>query len=264
MHFYSVSSSPSPSPSKVELLENGQCSCGDALSNSLEMIICRVELDVAILRELCHQDLLRHIQYEVSTSALAHTAKDHDVIDVVEFTVLSQAIAQVYTYGLIKLSHLRLLCWVGHCLLDQLQAPSMVFVFDCAHVWVRIDVVLWQYDASLRGKLGGTALAQIHVGDATMVTLGPWVRWCFRVHVQLYVTHLIDPTIQVAILVCIATTLAAAHGDTEDVALANLLHRSKCCYLTIVNDLERHISGHFLSNPYEDVHDLGLVHIWGD
>mmetsp|Transcript_11102 Transcript_11102/g.20151 ORF Transcript_11102/g.20151 Transcript_11102/m.20151 type:complete len:315 (-) Transcript_11102:1766-2710(-) len=241
-----------------------QCRCCNALANSLEMVICSVELDARKLRKLCLQDLLCCVQHEVAATALAHPSKDHDMINRVELTILSKPISQVHSYSLVKPAHFGCLHWISHCFLDQLQALRVVLMCDRAHVRVRIHIVVWNLDASFCCKPCSTALTQVHVGDATMSSFGPWVCWCFRVQVQPAVAQLIDPAQQVAICVGITTTLAAAHGDAHDVALAKLLHCCKRCNLSIINDLQWNVATDLLGDPLENVHDLCLVDIRWD
>merc|ERR1712241_1663509 len=119
-------------------LQRRQGCGGNALPDSLEMIICRVELDVLVLRKLCLQDLLGRVKHEVPTRALAHAAQDHHMVDLVELAVLRQSVAQIDAGGLVDLTNRRLLLCICHRLLDQLQALGVILMLDRAHIrmWI--------------------------------------------------------------------------------------------------------------------------------
>mmetsp|Transcript_40729 Transcript_40729/g.126950 ORF Transcript_40729/g.126950 Transcript_40729/m.126950 type:complete len:395 (-) Transcript_40729:464-1648(-) len=251
-----------PAPARsLDLRQGGR---RDALAHGLEVVVGRVELDGAQLRELRRQDLLRHVQHEVAALALAHPAEDHDVVDVVELEVLREGVAQIDADGLVDLARLRLLLRIVHRLLDELQALRVVLVLNGAHVGVGVGVVLRHLQARLGRQLRGAALAQVHVRDAGVGALRPRVRRGLRVQVDLDVAQLVDPTHQVAVGVRVAPALAAAHRDAHDVALADLLHRGQRRDLAVVDHLQRHIARHVLGHPLEDVHDLCLVDIRRD
>mmetsp|Transcript_11103 Transcript_11103/g.20155 ORF Transcript_11103/g.20155 Transcript_11103/m.20155 type:complete len:401 (-) Transcript_11103:1169-2371(-) len=256
-------------PKLLETLTNGwQGCCRNALPNCFEMVVSGVELNATVLRKLRRQNLFGCIQHEVSTCALAHTTKDHHMVDLVELRVLSKCIAQVHAHGFVDLAHRWLLCGISHGLLDQFQALRMIFVLDCAHVWMRVHVVFWHLDSAFCGKLCCATLAQVHVRDAFVGSFGPWISDCLRVQVQPDIAQLIDPAHEIAVFVGIATTLTAAHGDTQDVALANLLYSGERCHFPIIDDLEWDITTDLLGDPAEDVHNLRFVdigwNVWED
>mmetsp|Transcript_1642 Transcript_1642/g.3045 ORF Transcript_1642/g.3045 Transcript_1642/m.3045 type:complete len:365 (+) Transcript_1642:499-1593(+) len=138
----------------------------------------------------------------------------------------------------------------------------MDVVRDGAHVRVRVHVVLGDLHTGLGSELRSSTLAQVHVRHACVRTLGPGVCRRLRVQVEPDVAQLINPSEQVAVRICIASTFAAAHGDAHDAAKAiQLCHCGKCRHFTIVDHLERHITCHLMCNPPENIHDLGLVDI---
>merc|ERR1712160_41091 len=190
---------------RTSLRDLGQsCSCY-ALANSLEVVVGRVELHWRNLWELGLEHLLCLGQHDVATGTLAHPTENHDVINLVELRVLRQAISQIHTDGLIDQTCTRLLRWIGHGLLDQLQALCMIIVLDGAHGGVWVDLILWSLDPPCGGQLRGASLAQIHVGNTIVRALRPWVTWSHRIQIQPDVTEFVDPTHQIAVGVCVAT-----------------------------------------------------------
>merc|ERR1719384_978459 len=174
-------------------LQRRQGCSGNALPDSLEMIVCCMELDVLELGELCLQDLLGSVKHEVATRALAHTAQDHYVVNLVELAVLRQSVAQVDTGGLVDLTNLRLLFCICHALLDQLQALGMVFMPDRAQIRMWINVIFRNVHAALCCELRHSTLPQIHMRHARVGPLGPRVGRRIRVQVEPDVTEFIDP-----------------------------------------------------------------------
>merc|ERR1712194_783788 len=121
----------------------------------------------------------------------------------------------------------------------------MVFMLNGAHVCMRIMHV-FRYLCDPVSIFCCATLSQVHVGESTVSSFGPWVSGRFRVHVQLHVAELINPPHQVAIRIRIATTLTAAHGNPHHISLVDLLHSCQSSNLAIIDDLERHISCHLL------------------
>mmetsp|Transcript_127998 Transcript_127998/g.180628 ORF Transcript_127998/g.180628 Transcript_127998/m.180628 type:complete len:214 (-) Transcript_127998:1246-1887(-) len=185
------------------------------------------------------------------------------MIDLVELTVLCQSIAQVNTHGLVDLPDLRLLVRL-HCFLDQLEALRVILVLDGDHVGMRVLVVGRHLDTALGRQLRGATLSQVHVAQAPVGALGPRICGGLRVEVQAAVAKLADPAHKVPVCVGIAGTLAASHGNAHHIASFDLLHCGQGRDLSIVDDLQRHVSSDLLTQSHEDVHHLGLVHIRWD
>jgi len=152
-------------------LDLWQCGSCDALTDSLEVIICSVELNASIFWELGLQNLLGNFKHEVATCTLADTTQNHDVVNLVELTVLCKAVTQIHANSLIEFAALRLSRWVCHCLLDQLQALRMVLVPDGAHLRVRVHEFLFAFNASLCCQFCCSSLAKVHVGQASVSSL---------------------------------------------------------------------------------------------
>jgi len=187
------------------------------------MVVCRVESGDFQIREVFLEHLLGSVQHEVSSCSFADSTQNHNVVDRVELHVLCQSIAKVHTNCLVDLSCLGFLGRVFHCFSDLFQTLCMVLMLDGAHILVGVLHFRSQFDACLWGEFRCTTLPQIHVRKASVRTLRPRVCWGPRVHVQTNVAQLIDPTHEVSILVRIPSSLAAAHGDAQDVALFDLL-----------------------------------------
>mmetsp|Transcript_25359 Transcript_25359/g.64635 ORF Transcript_25359/g.64635 Transcript_25359/m.64635 type:complete len:382 (-) Transcript_25359:510-1655(-) len=245
------------------LLDLGQGSRGDALTNTLEVIVSGVELNIRVIGELFLQHLLRGVQDDVASIALAHAAQDHDVVDVIELAVLPERVAQVHAASLVNLRALFLLLGIRHGLLDKLQTLRMVLVLDGPHFRVREFVMIRDVDTALHCELRRATLSQVQVREAGVSALGPRVRRSLRVQVEPEVAQLVDPAHQVAVLVGVAGSLAAAHRDAHDVALLDLLVGRQGCHLTIVDNLQGNVASQLLGKPLEDVNDLLLVHVRG-
>merc|ERR1719265_476364 len=192
----------------LDLRQSSSC---NALTNCLEMIVSTMEFDGRDFRKLCFQNLSCFGKHDVTSSTLAHAAKNHDMFKLVEVTILSQTVPKVDTDSFVDETSSWLLGWIFHCCLDQLQALSMALMLNSAHVWVRIHLLLRSFNSSSGSKFCCTALSQVHVRNTRMCLLGPRVTWGHGIQVQSNVAQLVDPTHQVAICVSIATTLTASH-----------------------------------------------------
>mmetsp|Transcript_18640 Transcript_18640/g.40722 ORF Transcript_18640/g.40722 Transcript_18640/m.40722 type:complete len:200 (+) Transcript_18640:355-954(+) len=185
------------------------------------------------------------------------------MVDLVELAVLGQGVAKVDTDGLVDLANGLLLCRVCHSLLNELEALRVVLVLDVAHVRMGVNIVLGQIYACLGCQLRGTSLAEVHVGDASVSTLGPRVSGRFWVQIQLDVAELVDPAEEVAVLVGIARPLATTHRDAQDIPGLDPGHCSERGDFTVVDDLERDIPCYLLGKAPEDAYHLLLVHVLG-
>mmetsp|Transcript_69354 Transcript_69354/g.160688 ORF Transcript_69354/g.160688 Transcript_69354/m.160688 type:complete len:261 (+) Transcript_69354:143-925(+) len=226
------------------------------------MVVRGVESDGREVGELRLEDFLCLAEHDVTASTLRHAAKDHHVVDCVEFLVLGKSVAHVHTDGLVDLAHLRLLLRVRHCLLDQLQTLRVALVLDGERVRVTKNHVLRQtLDTSLGRKARATALAQVHMRAAGVHTTVPRIPDGLGIEIDPDVGHLVAPAQEVAICVGVATTRCAPKRDAKDISGANLLSGSHGSDLTVIDDFQGHIPSQCLGKPREDVHDLLLVHI---
>mmetsp|Transcript_69352 Transcript_69352/g.160675 ORF Transcript_69352/g.160675 Transcript_69352/m.160675 type:complete len:264 (+) Transcript_69352:143-934(+) len=232
------------------------------------MVVRGVESDGREVGELRLEDFLCLAEHDVTASTLRHAAKDHHVVDCVEFLVLGKSVAHVHTDGLVDLAHLRLLLRVRHCLLDQLQTLRVALVLDGAHVWMRVRVVRRDVHTRLRSQLRCATLPQVHVRQASVRALCPRVGRCLWVHVKPDIAEFVDPTHEGTVRIGVARTFAAAHGDAKDIARADLLHSRQGRHLAIVDDLQWDIACQLRCKPPEDPYHLLLVHsrrdVWED
>merc|ERR1719281_425645 len=109
----------------------------------------------------------------------------------------------------------------------------MVLMPDGAHILMRVNEILWDIYSALCRKLRSAALSKVHVRNASVSTLCPRISRRIGIQVKPDVAHFVDPAQQVAVRICIASTLAAAHRDAQDVARLDLLHSSQGCHFAV-------------------------------
>merc|ERR1711939_1272735 len=157
------------------------------------MIIRCVKCGYFFVWELFVDDFLCRVQHQVTTSSLAHPAKDHHVVNIVEFHILTQRVTQVNAHSFINLLGICFFSGILHRLLNFLQALGMDVVLHSAHVSVRIFHLGWNIQTRFACEARDTTLTQVHVRYSSVHSLCPWIGGCFGIHIQSHITELADP-----------------------------------------------------------------------
>merc|ERR1719410_486111 len=144
-------------------LDLGKSCCCNTLPNCFEMVVCCVELNACILWELCFKYLLRGVKHDCATFTLADATKDHQVLNLIELTILSQSIAQVHTHCFVDERTLCFFCWLGHIFLNKFETLCMIFMLDGAHGFVRVHVFGRSFYSTTCCKFCCSPLTQIHM-----------------------------------------------------------------------------------------------------
>mmetsp|Transcript_69358 Transcript_69358/g.160706 ORF Transcript_69358/g.160706 Transcript_69358/m.160706 type:complete len:387 (-) Transcript_69358:1064-2224(-) len=211
--------------------------------------------------ELCVEDFLGLFQHDLSPRAAGDTTKHQDIVNVIVLGILRDGIAKIHANGLVDLADLWLLRGILHASLNQLQTFGVGLVCHGVHLRMFRPHVARHVHPTFHSQPRCSTLAQVHVRDATV--RGPRVIRCVRIQIQLNVAELIDPAGEVTVNVAIATALAAAHGDAHEIALLHHHHACQCGDLTVVDNLQRHVTKLF-GKVAEDGNNPLLVQVRGN